>query len=104
MGSYDEEAKESLASNLIRSSSFRVSQSNTCSALVTKERREGTLTYNARSKKSSDDFTGSSGWKTRSASVSDASPAMNITEGISDARDCYSLLSLALPASGGISI
>jgi len=57
-----------------------VSQSNTCSALVTEERREGTLAYNARSTKSSDDFTGSPGRKTRFASVSDASPATNITE------------------------
>ena len=78
-GSYDEEPMESLASH-IRSSLFPVSQSNTSSTLVTKERQEGTLAYNARSTKSSDDFTGSPGRKTRSASVSDASPAMNITE------------------------
>jgi len=103
-GSYDEEPKESLASNLIRSCSFPVTQSNMCSAVVTKEQREGTLAYNARSTKSSDDFTGSPGRKTRPASVSDASLATNITEESSDASDRYSLLSLALPTSGGISI
>jgi len=91
-------------SNLTCSSLFPVSQSNTCCALVTKERREGTLEYNTRSTKSSDDFTGSPGRKTRSASISDASLAMNITEESSDARDRYSLLLLALPTSGGISI
>ena len=49
-------------------------------------------------------FAGSPGRKTRSASVSDATPAMNITQGSCDARDRYSLLSLVLPTSGGISI
>ena len=72
-GSYDVAPKERLAINLIRSSPFPDSQTNTCSALITNERREGTLAYNARSTKSSDDLTCSHGRKTRSAS------AMNIT-------------------------
>jgi len=48
-------------------------------------------------------FFGSPGRKTRSVSVSDVSPAMNITERSSDIQDRYSPLSLALLTSGGIS-
>ena len=59
------------------------------------------LAYAVRS--SSDDFTGSPGRKTQSVSVSDVSPAMNITEESSDVQDRYSPSSLALLTSGGIS-
>jgi len=54
--------------------------------------------------KSSDDFTGSPGRRTRSVSASVASLAVNITEGSSDVRNRYSLLSLSPLTSGGISI
>ena len=55
------------------------------------------MAYNARATKSSDDFTSSPGRKIRSTSLSDASPATNITEESSDALDRYSLLSLGAP-------
>jgi len=99
-GSYDEEPKESLASNLIRSSSFPVSQSNTCSALVTKERREGTLAYNARSTKSNDEFY----WLTWKEDTIRFCKRCDPCNEYHRGKLRYSLLSLALPTSGGISI
>jgi len=103
-GSYDEELKQSLASNLTRSYSFLAAQFKTCSAPAMKERPEDTLAYGVRLTKSKDDFTGSSGRKTRSVSVRDASPVTNIIEGSSDIPDRSSLSSLALLTSGGISM